>query len=296
MAKHSVNPQLMADAKALLEGEMTRQVRRPNLDCSRRVKAFAATSRPEMSREDLAKAFPDRADYDADDPYCKQSPLERAISEVICDVVDCETSGLSHSTVRYEEIVNPLYLHEIRLAQRRTMEQLLKMAEEPEEEECPPSPPVAHEREEDLHSHIHSHILAAESLLAGLNPPKSTGWTLPGACHGRVREFFDLQSSPFEFRWLAQLRAEDGLSPEEVIAAEGDDDTGFEESPTLRRKAIAKALSEVLSIISENFTHDTWPENVFLAHSLRMAYRKALIELLAIWYQEERGTKWALRH
>lgn len=291
MPKHSVNPQLIADAKALLEGKMPRRKRLEDADFAR-VEEFGNSGPLEVTIEDLAAAFPNNDRCDPGDPYIRQTPLERALSEVVCDVVDCDTQNLPYSTNGFSLLRNPLYRHEVRQAQRRTLEHLLRMAEKPEEEECPPSPPVAHEREEDFYSHV----LAAESLLAGLNPPKSTGWTLPGACHGRVREFFDLQSSPFEFRWLAKLRAEDGLSPEEAIAAEGDDDTGFEESPTLRRKAIAKALSEVLSIISENFTHDTWPENVFLAHSLRMAYRKALIELLAIWYQEERGTKWALRH
>ncbi len=286
----SVSPDILADAKALLEGKVPRSVRRPNDSAHRRARDFATTAEPSVSAEALFEAFPDRVEHDANDPYCEQSPLGRAIWEVVCDVVDCETGGLSHATGGYEEIRGPLYRHEIRQAQRRTLNRLLRMAEDAQEKADSNSvPPEEHDYTDDPTALV----LAAESMLAGLNPPKTTGWELPRTTHGRVQEFFDPQPPRLEFGSLASFRAEDGLSPDEILAAEADDDKGFVDSPKLRRKAISKALNEALFLICENFEYTEWPQNAFLAHAMRMTYRRTLIELLGLWYQEERSTEWA---
>lgn len=118
MAKHSVNPELMAEAKALLEGKAPRWQLKE--DKAARIEKFAVTTAPEVSQLALAEAFPDDPNPPDGDLYNEQTPIERAIGEIISDVLDC---------TNYDEFRNPLYRHEVRQAQRRTLEHLLALAE-----------------------------------------------------------------------------------------------------------------------------------------------------------------------
>lgn len=88
---------------------------------------------PAFTAESLGARFPDkravwpedRADIAA---YNALSPLERALDEVFADFAE----GIDETEVR-----NPIYLHELRQAQRRTLERLLEVAEQPSQASTP---------------------------------------------------------------------------------------------------------------------------------------------------------------
>ena len=129
-------------------------------------------------------------------------------------------------------------------------------------------------------------VAAAECFLAGRNP--SNGWRLPSHCN--ISELLGPEALEFEYRFLADIPEEKlqehGLTLEDI----DDDDEEFSNCSGLRRQAILAALEEVLFLIRDDALNGLGqgPKNAYLRYSIRMAWRHTLIELLGLWYREQR--------
>jgi hypothetical protein len=121
----TVSADLLADAMAILRGEESTALgfvaHHPLAG-----KSYALLSPPELTPEVLEAAFPDQVveDEEDDEPgarFNRWNHLERALEEVVYDIV-------SGSPIEWPNVKNPVYAHELRMAQRRTLEHLLSLA------------------------------------------------------------------------------------------------------------------------------------------------------------------------
>lgn len=267
MVKHTVNPQLMAEAKALLEGKAPRWQLKE--DKAARIEKFAVTTAPEVSELALAEAFPDEPNPPDGDLYNEQTPIERAIGEIISDVHDCTD---------YDEFRNPLYRHEVRQAQRRTLEHLLKMAEEPQGEDGPP--PVVNQAP--------TAIRTAQAVLQGKLPlAEALGFSLPYDENSTLPEWADWLFDPLNIlqdlskpgaRSILIKYSFDGAE-EAAFLEDNLDATGLEIANRVYSTACENALKELVRL-TESHSNAVSPR--FLAR-LCAAAREELAALVAEW-------------
>ena len=208
---------------------------------------------PTVTIADLAERFPDEppADDPEDQPpvdrYNSLSPVERAIEETITTAIDADIFNPARN--------HPIFLHELRQAQRRTLEQLLAMAT------------AVHHQEPET-------IEAARAYLAGENPPEENPHHQPGSVSEDVLQLVAAVPIPLTAKSLAEVLPDEeyeGLSPDEECAVQYN-----------RLTPIERAIDQVLGRIS-GVRLEFQGNDEFYVNELRLFQRRLLAELLTLW-------------
>ena len=118
-----ISPKLLADALAIYHGETPSKEWNVDRLASKRnlVRRLGRTSLPELTPDILQVLHPDILEgYDHIEEHNSSNVLERALVDLLCNIVD-DYQGL-------QEVRNPRYRAELHAAQRRTIVYMLSLA------------------------------------------------------------------------------------------------------------------------------------------------------------------------